>query len=81
MTLEPLPWKLLDPHEAAGLDLRNVPEVAGPLNSEGIECPWPWEFQLLDFRPSEVHTCSGCGEKGTPGMEHPDFTDLVLRKE
>jgi hypothetical protein len=77
MTPEPLKWQLIDPTDAVGLDLRSTPSVRGPMNERGQVCPWPWEFEQLEFDPTTLHTCTRCGQRGTAGLEHPDFRDVL----
>jgi len=79
--LEPVKWQLIDPEDAVGLDLRATPTVTGPMNEHGQICPWPWEFEQVDFEATKLHTCSYCGQAGTAGLEHPDYRELLMELE
>lgn len=74
-------WNLIEPEDAIGIDLRSEKHISGPLNELGILCPWPWEVGEAAFDPSLVHRCSHCGQLATPGIEHPDYRDLVTEGE
>lgn len=75
--LAPVKWTLIEPAEAVGLDLRSDKDIVGPLNSLGQLCPWPWGMQQDVFDPGRTHVCRYCGQEGTPGLEHPDFRDML----
>lgn len=74
--LNPVKWSSLEPQDAVGIDLRHESRIVGPLNERGVLCPWPWEVQQAEFDPSGMHICSYCGQVSTPGLEHPDFTEI-----
>lgn len=68
-------WTRIKPKDAVALLL---PEqgIQGPLDTEGNECPWPWEPQRLKGAPMGQYHCSYCDEMCVAGMVHPDYTDL-----
>lgn len=81
LALEPVSWRVLDADEVEGLNLLDQPEIVPPLGETGTPCPWPWEFTFLPFAPADVHTCSRCGTRGTPGIEHPDFSGMIPERK
>ena len=74
-------WTEFTPKEAAehGLVCVEGSPVQGPFNSEGEECPWPWEPQQLGGAPMGQYHCPYCGGMEMAGVEHADWTweDIV----
>lgn len=69
------PWHELTPEQARGLVLPH-PEIQGPLDSEGEECPWPWEPMTLTGAAFGMYHCNYCGEMVLAGVPHTDYRDV-----
>ena len=67
-------WSEIDPKDATGLRLPH-PEVQGPVNELGEECPWPWEPQQLVGAPLGQYHCGYCGGMNVAGVPHIDWSD------
>jgi hypothetical protein len=68
------PWQSVPLEEASGLQLPH-PEIQGPINSMGQECPWPWDPQQLKGAPLGMYHCPYCGDMVMAGMDHVDYKD------
>jgi hypothetical protein len=66
------PWHEIEPKYAMELWLPN-PDVQGPYNENGEECPWPWEPIQLKGAPIGQYRCRYCGAMVLAGMEHVDY--------
>lgn len=67
-------WHEIEPKDATGLKLPH-PEIQGPINEEGDECPWPWEPQQLMGAPLGQYHCGYCGGMNVAGVPHIDWSD------
>ena len=68
-------WYEIDPADAVDINVNLRPDIVGPLNDEGEECPWPWEPQQLVGVPMGQYHCPWCGAMCIAGMPHPDYRD------
>ena len=64
-------WFEIDPADAADITLPH-PQIEGPLDDDGNECPWPWEPQQLKGAPLGQYHCGYCGSMVVAGVPHPD---------
>lgn len=72
MTDEKRSFTQIDPAAATGMRLPN-PEVQGPYNELGDECPWPWDPIQLKGAPIGQYHCPYCGAMVIAGMDHLDY--------
>lgn len=67
-------WFEIAPADAINIVLPRD-DIRGPLTSEGLPCPWPWEPQQLVGAPLGQYHCPYCGEMVVAGVPHPDYRD------
>jgi hypothetical protein len=68
----PRMWHEIEPKDA--VDIRLPTEgIQGPRDTEGDECPWPWDPQQLTGVPLGMYHCRYCGEMVMAGYRHPDY--------
>lgn len=67
-------WHSIAPKDATNLTLPS-PEVRGPRNEMGEECPWPWEPQQLVGAPLGQYHCKYCGAMVVAGFPHLDYAE------
>lgn len=67
-------WSEIKPEDAVSLRLPH-PEIQGPVNELGEECPWPWEPQQLAGAPLGQYHCGYCGGMNVAGVPHIDWSD------
>lgn len=65
-------WDEIAPKDALKIVLPH-PDIQGPLNEIGQECPWPWEPQQLGGAPMGQFHCSHCGGMNIAGIPHLDW--------
>lgn len=71
------PWTEITPKDAVERKLQLPhPEVQGPYDENGEECPWPWEPIQLKGAPLGQYHCGYCGAMVMAGMEHLDYGPL-----
>lgn len=70
-------WYDIEPKDATTIDLSKRPDIEGPLNEEGEECPWPWDPQQLVGAPIGQYHCPYCGAMVLAGMQHVDYRDAA----
>lgn len=66
------PWHEVAPKDAVDLQLPH-PEIQGPHNENGEECPWPWEPIQLKGAPLGQYRCPYCMAMVVAGMDHVDY--------
>jgi hypothetical protein len=66
------PWHGIEPKDAVDLVLPH-PEIQGPYDEEGNECPWPWDPIQLAGAPLGQYHCPYCGAMVLAGMDHVDY--------
>lgn len=69
-------WRDIEPRDAREIDLSERPDIQGPLNEAGEECPWPWEPQQLVGAPMGQYHCPYCGAMVLAGVPHLDYRDI-----
>lgn len=69
-------WTKLKPEDVMDIQLPYV-GIIGPICTDGLECPWPWEPQQLKGYPIGQYHCRYCGEMVVAGMFHTDYRDLI----
>lgn len=67
-------WSEIEPKDAVNLTLPH-PDIQGPRNELGDECPWPWEPQQLVGAPLGQYHCPYCLGMVVAGVPHPDWSD------
>lgn len=65
-------WWEVAPADAVDLQLP-YPDIQGPYNENGEECPWPWEPIQLLGAPLGQFRCKYCFAMVVAGMEHVDY--------
>jgi hypothetical protein len=75
--MTPVQWDTIEPKDAIDILLPN-PNVIGPVNELGEECPWPWDPQQLGGRPLGQYHCPYCGGMQMAGVPHLDWRDEPL---
>lgn len=66
-------WVEVPVEEAVNLCLPR-PDIVGPVDEEGQECPWPWKPQQLVGAPLGQHHCEYCGAMVLAGVAHLDYS-------
>lgn len=69
------PWHEIEPKDAVDLSFPH-PEIWGPVNEEGVECPWPWDPIQLAGRPIGQYHCGYCGAMILGGQPHLDYIGI-----
>lgn len=67
-------WYEIEPKDAVDIKLPH-PDIKGPKDTEGNECPWPWEPQQLKGALLGQYHCRFCGDMVVAGMPHPDYSE------
>lgn len=65
-------WFEVEPRDAVDIKLPH-PEIQGPYNELGEECPWPWDPIQLAGAPIGQYRCGYCMAMVVAGMEHLDY--------
>jgi hypothetical protein len=65
-------WSKIQPKDAMDIVLPRQ-GIQGPVDTEGLECPWPWEPQQLKDVPLGMYHCPYCGDMVVAGMSHVDY--------
>lgn len=74
---EKTPWHEFTPRWAMENQIQLPhPEIQGPYNENGEECPWPWEPIQLKGAPLGQYRCKYCMAMVMAGMEHVDYGPL-----
>ena len=66
------PWYEIEPSDAVDIVLPH-PDIQGPFNENGEECPWPWEPIQLKGQPLGQYRCRYCMAMCVAGLEHTDY--------
>jgi hypothetical protein len=66
-------WDSISPGEAAGINLKDRPDISAPRNEKGERCPWPWDPQRRAGVPMGQYRCRYCGALVTAGQPHFDY--------
>jgi hypothetical protein len=72
---EPIHWTEISPSDAVELTLPDEGVTGGPLNENGVPCPWPWEPQQMIGAPLGQYHCGYCGAMVMAGLPHIDYND------
>jgi hypothetical protein len=73
-------WHEIAPADAVDINVNVRPDIIGPRNEAGEECPWPWEPQQLVGVPMGQYHCPWCGAMCVAGMPHPDYGERAARQ-